>query len=109
METRLLVDAIVQQTTLLIAQLGTRAGLRAPLAHIADQVFLELANEIEAQGVSRNVAADMFGLALRSYQKKVTRLRASVTRDEQTLWQSVLQLVTERSGATREQVLAAFP
>jgi hypothetical protein len=42
-ETRLLVDAIVQQTTVLIAQRSTRAGLRAPLAHIADQVFLELA------------------------------------------------------------------
>jgi hypothetical protein len=108
METRLLVDAIVQQTTLLIAHLGTRAGLRAPLAHIADQVFLELANEIEAQGVSRNVAADMFGLALRSYQKKVTRLRASVTQDEQTLWQSVLQFVAARDRATRQEVLSAF-
>ena len=108
METRLLVDAVVQQTTLLIAQLSTRAGLRAPLAHIADRVFLDLANEIEAQGVSRNVAADMFGLALRSYQKKVTRLRASTTVEEQTLWQSVLQHVTERGGATRTQVLVAF-
>ena len=64
-ETRHLIDAIVQQTTLLIAQLATSAGIRAPLAHIADQVFLDLANEIEQQGVSRKVVADMFGLALR--------------------------------------------
>ncbi len=108
METRHLIDAIVQQTTLLIAQLATSAGIRAPLAHIADQVFLELADEIEQQGVSRKVVADMFGLALRSYQKKVNRLRASVTDKEQTLWQSVLQYVRDHGGATRKQVLAAF-
>ena len=86
METRHLIDAIVQQTTLLIAQLATSAGIRAPLAHIADQVFLDLAREIEQQGVTRKVVADMFGMALRTYQKKVNRLRASVTRREQTLW-----------------------
>lgn len=108
METRHLIDAIVQQTTLLIAQLATSAGIRAPLAHIADQVFLDLANEIEQQGVSRKVVADMFGLALRSYQKKVNRLRASVTYQEQTLWQSVLQYVRDHGGATRKHVLAAF-
>ena len=52
MQSKLLVDAIVQQTTVLIAQLSTAAGIRAPLAHIADQVFLELSREIERQGVS---------------------------------------------------------
>jgi hypothetical protein len=108
METRHLIDTIVQQTTLLIAQLATSAGIRAPLATIADQVFLELATEIEQQGVTRNVVADMFGMALRTYQKKVNRLRASVTRSEQTLWQSVLQYVREHGGATRMQLLAAF-
>lgn len=74
MESRHLIDAIVQQTTLLIAQLSTAAGIRAPLARLADQVFLELSRELEAQGVTRKVAADMFGLALRSYQKKIQRL-----------------------------------
>ena len=70
MDVKLLIDAIVRQTTVLIAQLSTSTGIRAPLAHIADQVFLDLAAEIEAQGVGRKIAADMFGLALRSYQKK---------------------------------------
>jgi hypothetical protein len=68
-DSRLLIDAVVRQTTLLIAQLATSAGIRAPLAHLADQVFLELAREIEQQGVSKKVAADMFGIALRSYQR----------------------------------------
>ncbi len=79
MQTRLLVDAIVRQTTVLIGQLCTAAGFRAPLAQVADQVFLGLARELEAQGVGRKVAADMFGLALRSYQKKIQRLSESAT------------------------------
>ena len=108
METRHLIDAIVQQTTLLIAQLATSAGIRAPLANIADQVFLDLSNEIEQQGVRREVVADMFGLALRTYQKKVNRLRESVTETEQTLWQSVLSYVREQNGVTRRQVLEAY-
>lgn len=32
----MLIDAIVRQTTLLIAQLATSAGIRAPLANLAD-------------------------------------------------------------------------
>ena len=77
MNSKLLVDAIVRQTTVLIAQVCTAAGVRAPLAHIADQVFLGLSREIEAQGVGRKIVADMFGMALRSYQKKVQRLAES--------------------------------
>lgn len=80
-----MIDAIVQQTTVLIAQLSTAAGIRAPLARLADQVFLELSRELEAQGVTRKVAADMFGLAPRSYEKKIQRLSESATRREQTL------------------------
>ena len=74
MDSKLLIDAIVRQTTVLLAQLSTAAGIRAPLAHVADQVFVELAKEIEAQGVGKKIVADMFGLALRGYQKKVQRL-----------------------------------
>jgi hypothetical protein len=61
MNVRLLIDGIVRQTTVLIAQLSTTAGVRAPPAKMADQVFIDLAREIEAQGVARKVAADMFG------------------------------------------------
>jgi len=52
--TSLLIDAIVRQTTVLIAHLSTAAGIRAPLAHVADEVFLRLASEIEAQGVGQD-------------------------------------------------------
>jgi hypothetical protein len=45
---KLLIDGIGRQTTVLIAQLSTSSGTRSPLAHVADQVFFELAREIEA-------------------------------------------------------------
>jgi hypothetical protein len=108
MKSELLIDAIVRQTMVLLAQISTAAGIRAPLAHVADEVFVSLAREIEAQGVGRKVAADMFGLALRTYQKKVQRLTESATQREKTLWEAVLDFVAERSSATRGQVLERF-
>ncbi len=40
MDTQVLVDSIMRQATVLIAQLSSAAGVRAPLAHLADEVFL---------------------------------------------------------------------
>lgn len=108
MNVKLLIDAIVQQTTVLIAQLSTAAGIRAPLAHVADQVFVELSRELEAQGLGRKVVADMFGMALRGYQKRVQRLTESVTVRDRSLWEVVLEYVREREHVTRRQLLARF-
>jgi hypothetical protein len=108
METRHLIAGIVQQTTVLIAQLSTAAGIRAPLAKVADQVFLNLARELEQQGVGRKVAADMFGLALRSYQLKVSRLAESASERERTLWEAVLDALRSGPGATRKQLMKRF-
>lgn len=105
---RILIDAIVQQTTVLIAQLSTAAGVRSPLAHVADQVFLSLAQEIERQGVGRKVVADMFGLALRSYQRKVQRLEESGSEQGSTLWEATLEYVAEKGPLRREQILSRF-
>jgi hypothetical protein len=106
---QLLIDSIVRQTTVLIAQLATAQGVRAPLAHVADQVFLDLARELEAQGVSRKVSADMFGLALRTYQRKVQRLGESVTDRGQSLWEAVLGFLNDSGGVVaRAEVLRRF-
>ena len=107
MNLRLLIDGIVRQTTVLIAQLSTASGVRAPLSHVADQVFIELAREIEAQGVRQQVAADMFGMALRSYQKKMRRLAESESVRERTLWEAVLELI-EKEQPTRARVTSRF-
>jgi hypothetical protein len=103
----LLIDAIVRQTTVLLAQLSTAAGVRTPLSSVADQVFLELARELERQGVSKKVAADMFGLALRSYQTKVQRLRASRSQRDRTLWEGILAQLQE-GPFTRDEIMDHF-
>ncbi|HSC87019.1 MAG TPA: hypothetical protein VLC09_07095 [Polyangiaceae bacterium] len=108
MNPQLLIDAIVRQTTVLLAQLSTAAGLRTPLAHVADQIFLELAREIESQGVSRKVAADMFGMALRTYQSKVQRLLGSSTERDRTLWEGALAYVAEAGPVDRRAILERF-
>jgi hypothetical protein len=92
----------------LIGQLSTAAGVRAPLAKVADQVFLDLAKELDAQGVAQRVAADMFGLALRSYQKKVRRLTESASFPDRTLWEVILEFVRDKERVRRSDVLTRF-
>ena len=106
--TQYLIDALVQQTTVLLAQLATAGGIRAPLAHIAEQVFLELARELENQGVSRKVTADMFGLALRTYQRRTQRLRESAPERGRSLWEALYAFIRTKDVVTREQVLHRF-
>lgn len=108
MHTRLLIDSIMRQTTVLVAQLSAAAGIRAPMSHIVDEVFLSLSKELEDQGVSRKVVADMFGLALRSYQRRVHRLRESVTEQGTTLWQAVLETLQEGGPTTRQKLFERF-
>jgi hypothetical protein len=103
-----LIDAIVKQTTVLLAQLATSGGLRAPLAHVANQVFVDLSRELEAQGVSRKVSADMFGMALRSYLRKVQRLRESSTDRGRTLWEAIYGHLRSERVVTRKRVLERF-
>lgn len=108
MNLQLLIDSIVRQTTVLIAQLATLHNVRAPLAHVANQVFLDLANELFAQGVSRKVSADMFGMALRTYLRRIQRLSESSTMRGQSLWEAVLQYLGEREIVTRAEVFSRF-
>ena len=97
MNSQVLIDAIVRQTMVLIAQLSTAEGVRSPLSHIADEVFVGLVRELERQKLGKKVIADMFGLVLRSYQQKVQRLSESAT----ARWQVILRTVVCTSHASR--------
>jgi len=108
MNVKILIDSIVRQTTVLIAQLATSGGVRAPLAHVANQVFLELTRELDAQGVSRKVSADMFGMALRSYLRRIRGLSESSTDRGSTLWEAVLSYLSQGQVRSRAQVLKRF-
>ncbi len=108
MNVRVLIDAVVRQNMVLVATLSTAAGVRAPLAHVANEVFLNLVQELEAQGLRQKVIADMFGLALRSYQRKVQRLTESATEQGRSLWEAVFSYVHERETVSRADVLRRF-
>ncbi|HEY8942750.1 MAG TPA: hypothetical protein VIM73_00755 [Polyangiaceae bacterium] len=108
MNAQLLIDSIVRQTTVLIAQLATSGGVRAPLAHVANQVFLDLAAELNNQGVSRKVSAGMFGMALRSYLRRIQRLNESSTDRGRSLSNAVLDFLADGRMVTRAEVLLRF-
>jgi hypothetical protein len=108
MTRQLLIDNIVRQTTLLIAELATSGGIRSPLAQIADRVFLDLARELDSQGISRKVSADMFGMALRSYRRRVRQLSESSTEHGRSLWEAVLAFLSSGALVTRDEVLRRF-
>jgi hypothetical protein len=103
-----LLDSIVQHTTALIAQVATAAGTRAPLAHVANRVFLDLVTELERQGVGRKVVADMFGMALRSYQQKVQRLTEAQSDTGKTLWVTVYEYLRDHDVVLRAELLRRF-
>jgi hypothetical protein len=103
-----LIDAVVRQTTVLLAHLATASGQRATLASVANQVFADLVRELKQQGLGNKVIADMFGMALRAYHKKVARLAESHSARGQSIWEAVLDFVQERGGVLRTEVLARF-
>jgi len=108
MNERILIDAIVRQTVILIAQLSTADGVRSPLSHIADEVFLGLVDQLENQGLGKKVIADMFGLALRSYQQKVQRLSESATQRGLTLWGAIHTFLANVPSVGRTEIIEQF-
>jgi predicted transcriptional regulator len=108
MNSQLVIDAVVRQTMVLIARLSTVDGVRSPLSHIADNVFVSLVRELEHQRLGKKVVADMFGMALRSYRQKVQRLKESATSRGLTLWGAVHGFLEERGSATRSEIFKHF-
>lgn len=108
MDLQILIDAIVRQTMVVIARLSTVDGARSPLSHVADEVFMGLVRELENQRVGKKVIADMFGLALRSYQQKVQRLGESATTRGVTLWSAIHDFLSGRESTSRAELLAHF-
>src|SRR5215471_15976433 len=108
MNAYLLIDAVVQQTMVFIAQLATAGGVRAPLAHVAEQVFFDLTKELSSRGVKKNVIADMFGMALRTYHRRVRELSESKTESGRSVWEAVLGFIRDRGPVGGQEVLTRF-
>lgn len=101
-----LISAIVRQTMILIAQLATN-GTRAPLAQVADQVFMNLVNELRNQGLSHRAVAHMFSLPLSTYHDRIRRFSVSETTQD-SLWRSVLDHIQAHGPVTQARLLYEF-
>ena len=92
---QILINAIVQQTMVLLAHIATAGRTRAPLAQVADRVFLSLTEELRNQGVTKNVIADMFGMALRTYHRRIRAINESQTEAGKSVWEAVLEHIRQ--------------
>jgi hypothetical protein len=108
MNARLLIHAVVRQTTVLIATLATSSGQRAQLAAVANAVFGDLVRELREQGLGNKVIADMFGMALRTYHRKVARMSGSRTLQGRSLWEAVLGHIQQHGPLTRSELALRF-
>jgi hypothetical protein len=104
----LLIHAVVRQTVVLVAALATATGQRSPLAQVADEVFTSLVRELNEQGLGQKVIADMLGLALRTYHKRIARLAGSDTEAGRSLWEAVLTHVRTAGPLLRADILLRF-
>jgi DNA-binding MarR family transcriptional regulator len=108
MNAHILIDAVVQQTVVFIAQLATAGGVRAPLVRVADRIFLDLSTELHRQGVSKKVIADMFGMALRTYHRKVQAVRQSQTEKGRSVWDAVFEYIRENEPVAGAEIHDRF-
>lgn len=108
MEASRLIDGIVRQTVVLIAALATASGQRTPLSHLADELFSDLVGELKRQGLGNKVIADMFGMGLRTYHRRVTRLSVGRSDSDRSLWTEVLEVLRAEGPALRAELLRRF-
>jgi hypothetical protein len=108
MNAQILIQAIIQQTMVFLAQLATAGGVRSPLASVANQVFLDLSAELRNQGLSKNVIADMFGMTLRTYHRRMRELSQSHSVEGHSIWEAVLDFVRQSEPASGGEVHQRF-
>lgn len=107
MNIAVLIDAIIRQTSVLVARLAV-AGGRPSLAHTPNQVFIEVVRELKQQGVGNKVIADMFGMALRTYHDRVRRLEHEARYGGCSLWEAVLGYIREAGPVPQSDVVLRF-
>jgi hypothetical protein len=108
MNADILIHSIVQQTMVFTAQLATAGGVRVPLASLAHQVFHDLTAELRNQGLKQSVIADMFGITLRTYHRRVREMEQSRSVLGSTVWEAVLAFLKENEPVSAARVHQRF-
>ena len=100
-----LVYAIAYEAGAMTAHLANEKGVRRPINWVGDIFFLGVVDELERQGVPKKVAADLLGMSLRTYQRRIAQARASQS-SAQSLWSLVSARLKKR--ATKQDILSWF-
>lgn len=108
MNAELLIDSIVRQTMVLIAEIATATESRPQLARTADDIFRSLVEALRSQGVTNKAIADMFGLTLRTYHNRVARLAETDAQRGEQLRDAILKFIEEQKSVRKAQVIDHF-
>lgn len=109
MEQALLIDALVHRVADLIVDLALVGQAPVHLGHLSDLFFQSLDRRLRGHHQkSQPVAADLFGLPLRTYQHRVRATARSATQRELTLWEAVYRHVRDHDQVTRGELETRF-
>jgi hypothetical protein len=75
---------------------------------VANQVFADLTEQLSAQGVTKTVIADMFGMALSTYHRRVRAAAESKTDVGRSVWEAILEFVRDEEPVSAATVLGRF-
>jgi hypothetical protein len=101
MDLRVVIGAVLDQSATLVAHLATRGGQRAILSNVSSRMFLGMTRALQESGISRRVQADMFGMDLRAFRRKLRRVEASATDGHVSLWRAMLLEFRQREASQR--------
>lgn len=102
MDRALLIDALVRRFADLIADLSLGEPTPVSLAHVPDLLFQSLDARIRgAHDKPQRVAADLFGLPLRTYQHRLNVTAQSATVRGMTVWEAVYRYIREEGPVGR--------
>lgn len=101
------IETLVEHALVLVARAATQRGARPSLAHVGELAFATLNRELQRQGVTTKVIADMLGMAPRTYHRRVEESR-SLPPPRRTVSEQVLELVQREPAISAHQVKQAL-
>lgn len=108
-DANLLIRTLFELTAQMSVDVIHASGARPDLKHIMDEVFMTFAEQFHEIGLPRSVAADMFGLVVRSYLKRIQNYEENRGEVSQPLWKRILLLIAEEPNIDLETLLSRFP
>lgn len=99
---------VVSSTGRLVARAAIAGGRREPLGWTQDLFLLSMADELEARGVPRAVAADMLGMSRRTLIRRLGSAKTTLSSRPLTLWSRVRRALKVDSGLDLPSLEAQF-